>query len=70
MSTKEPIRIIVVVRGGAVAGVCSSDPNVDVAILDYDNLESLEDECHPRNRDEIEEYQDLSDEADLLHAVY
>ena len=49
-------RVIVIIRDGVVNGVCSDDPTLDVAVLDYDMDEANQ--------------QALSDEADQLTAVY
>ena len=53
--------VIVIVRGGAVVGACSNDPNLDVEVLDYDDWNDV---------GASDVYQKLSDRADALHAVY
>ena len=57
-------RIIVVVRGGVVNGLCSNLENADVSILDYDEYES------GMSRERQREFKILSKEADKLNSIY
>lgn len=54
-------RIIVVVKGGLVTEVYSSDPDTQISVLDYDDWN--DDEENPT-------FQELKDEADKMKAVY
>jgi hypothetical protein len=57
-------RIIVVVRGGVVNGICSNLEAADVSILDYDEYES------GMSRERQREFKILSKEANKLTAIY
>ncbi len=61
----KPTRVIIVVKDGVVSGACSDDPTLDIAVLDYDDWKT--DTMHKKDTNH---YQELSDEADQLHAVY
>ena len=58
-------RVIVVVRGGCVTDVCSSNSDIYVSVLDYDNQEN-----YGEGTQEYNDFQELSDEADQLTPVY
>ena len=58
-------RIIVVVRGGLVQAIYASNPHdVDIDVLDYDNMESED------NQDELQRMANLEKETESLTAIY
>ena len=58
-------RIIVVVRGGLVKAIYTSNPHhVNIDVLDYDNMESED------NQDELQRMANLEKETESLTAIY
>jgi len=51
-------RIIVVIEGGVCQGVFSTDENIEVGLLDYDNMKEAEaDEAHKEEHESYKQYE-------------
>ncbi len=56
MTTNE---IVIIVRGGNVTGVLSSDPNAIVYMLDFDNAESQGEQLVDRYERDIQHFESV-----------
>lgn len=66
----ESIRVIITARGGITTGVFSSDPRLDVALLDYDEKEAAEKDEGPPAAGDVATYAALDKEVDTLYTVW
>ena len=58
-------KVIIVVRGGLVAGACSNDESVTVEVLDHDNWEDAD--C---SEEDAARYEALNKECESMHGIY
>ena len=63
------VKAIVEVRGGIVQAVYS-DGDLDVAVLDYDNMEASEESNSPGAAEEFARYSELEEKVKSMREVY